>query len=53
VLLCVICVFVCCLIVVPLPPGENPFAAQLNNNSNNNKIGGRVDPRKIPRFLNP
>jgi hypothetical protein len=26
--------FVCCLIVVPLPPGENPFAV---NNNNNNK----------------
>jgi hypothetical protein len=26
--------FVCCLIVVPLPPGENPFAV----NNNNNKI---------------
>jgi hypothetical protein len=26
--------FVCCLIVVPLPPGENPFA--VNNNNNNN-----------------
>jgi hypothetical protein len=26
---------VCCLIVVPLPPGENPFAV---NNNNNNKI---------------
>jgi hypothetical protein len=25
--------FVCCLIVVPLPPGENPFAINNNNNS--------------------
>jgi hypothetical protein len=25
-----------CLIVVPLPPGKNPFAVQLNNNNNNN-----------------
>jgi hypothetical protein len=24
--------FVCCLIVVPLPPGENPFAVNNNNN---------------------
>jgi hypothetical protein len=23
--------FVCCLIVVPLPPGENPFAVNNNN----------------------
>jgi hypothetical protein len=31
------CVYiVCCLIVVPLPPGENPFA--VNNNNNNNNI---------------
>jgi hypothetical protein len=29
--------FVCCLIVVPLPPGENPFAVN-NNNNNKNKI---------------
>jgi hypothetical protein len=28
--------FVCCLIVVPLPPGENPFA--VNNNNNNNTV---------------
>jgi hypothetical protein len=25
------CVFVCCLIAVPLPPGKTPFAVQLNN----------------------
>jgi hypothetical protein len=31
---CVICVV--CLIVVPLPPDENPFAVKINNN--NNKI---------------
>jgi hypothetical protein len=30
--------FVCCLIVVPLPPGENPFAVNNNNNNNNNKF---------------
>jgi hypothetical protein len=29
--------FVYCLIGVPLPPGENPFAVN-NNNNNNNKI---------------
>jgi hypothetical protein len=27
---------VLCLIVVPLPPGKNPFAVQINNNNNNN-----------------
>jgi hypothetical protein len=27
-----------CLNVVPLPPGNNPFAVQLNNNNNNNKV---------------
>jgi hypothetical protein len=26
---------VLCLIVVPLPPGENPFAVKINNNNNN------------------
>jgi hypothetical protein len=25
-----------CLIVVPLPPGKNPFEVQLSNNNNNN-----------------
>jgi hypothetical protein len=30
--MCVICVL--CLIVVPLPPGENPFAVKINNNKN-------------------
>jgi hypothetical protein len=30
------CIFVLCLIVVPLPQGKNPFAVQLNNNNNNN-----------------
>jgi hypothetical protein len=29
----------CCLIVVPLPPGKNPFAVQLNNNNNNDSPG--------------
>jgi hypothetical protein len=27
---------VCCLIVVPLPPGKTPFALKTNNNNNNN-----------------
>jgi hypothetical protein len=35
--MCVVCVLchVCawCLIVVPLPPGENPFAVKINNNN--------------------
>jgi hypothetical protein len=30
--------FVCCLIVVPLPPGENPFAVNNNNNNNNERM---------------
>jgi uncharacterized membrane protein len=29
----VVCVL--CPIVVPLPPGENPFAVKINNNNNN------------------
>jgi hypothetical protein len=29
--MCVICVL--CLIVVPLPPGRNPFAVKINNNN--------------------
>jgi hypothetical protein len=33
VLFCVMCVIcVLCLIVVPLPPGGNPFAVKINNN---------------------
>jgi hypothetical protein len=28
------CVF--CFIVVPLPPGKNPFVVTLNSNNNNN-----------------
>jgi hypothetical protein len=31
---CDICIFVLCLIVVPLPPGKNLIAIQLNNNNN-------------------
>jgi hypothetical protein len=26
------------LIVVPIPPGKNPFAVYINNNNNNNLI---------------
>jgi hypothetical protein len=33
--MCIVCVL--CLIVVPLPPGENPFAVKISNNNNNNK----------------
>jgi hypothetical protein len=34
VLFCVMCVIcVLCLIVVPLPPGKNPFAVKTNNNN--------------------
>jgi hypothetical protein len=36
IILCDICIFVLCLIVVPLPQGKNPFAVQLNSNNNNN-----------------
>jgi hypothetical protein len=31
--MCVVCVL--CLIVVPLPPGENPFAVKINIYLNN------------------
>jgi hypothetical protein len=32
VLFCVMCVIcVLCLIIVPLPPGKNPFAVKINN----------------------
>jgi hypothetical protein len=31
---CDICVYVLCLIAVPLPPGKNPFAVQINYNNN-------------------
>jgi hypothetical protein len=34
--MCVICVL--CFIVVPLPPGKNPFAVKINNNSNNKSL---------------
>jgi hypothetical protein len=27
---------VLCLIVIPLPPGENPFAVKMNDDDNNN-----------------
>jgi hypothetical protein len=32
VIVCVMCIFVLGLNVVPLPPDKNPFAVQLNNN---------------------
>jgi hypothetical protein len=38
----VICML--CLIVVPLPPGKNPFAVKINNNNNNNVGQGIADP---------
>jgi hypothetical protein len=31
------------LIVLPLPPGKNPFAVKINNNNNNNNVGFVVD----------
>jgi hypothetical protein len=40
--LCVICVFLDCLIVVQLSPGNNPFVVQLNNNNNNNKVSVHI-----------
>jgi hypothetical protein len=30
--------FVCCLIVLPLPQGKNSFAVKINNNNNDNNI---------------
>jgi hypothetical protein len=34
VLFCVLCLFrLLCLIVVPLPPGTDPFAVKINNNN--------------------
>jgi hypothetical protein len=34
-LFCVLCVILC-VIVVPVPPGVNPFAFKISNNNNNN-----------------
>jgi hypothetical protein len=31
------CIFVLCLIVLPLPPGKAPLAVQLNNNNKKTK----------------
>jgi type IV secretory pathway component VirB8 len=43
VLFCVMCVIcVLCLIVLPPPPGENPFAVKINNNENNCESTERV-----------
>jgi hypothetical protein len=39
---------VLCLIVVPLPPGENPFAVKINNNNNNNK---KIESLRFSRSL--
>jgi hypothetical protein len=33
--MCIVCVL--CLIVVPLPPGKNPFTVKINNNNNLHK----------------
>jgi hypothetical protein len=27
---------VCCVSVITLPPGKNPFSVKVNNNNNNN-----------------
>jgi hypothetical protein len=34
---------VLCLIVVPLPPGKNPFAVKINNNNNNECFCWKTD----------
>jgi hypothetical protein len=46
VLFCVMCVVcVLCLIVVPLPPGETPFAVKISNKNNTiNRYGGSFRP---------
>jgi hypothetical protein len=36
-----------CLIVVPLPPGKNPFAVQLNNKNNNNNNNNNTEYRAL------
>jgi hypothetical protein len=59
VVFCVMCIFVCCLIVVPLSPGKAPFAVQLNNNNNNNNnvfltaelVGGKWSVSRPDRFI--
>jgi hypothetical protein len=38
--MCVVCVL--CLIVVPLPPGENPFAVKINNKNYKHSNGENV-----------
>jgi hypothetical protein len=38
--MCVVCVL--CLIVVPLPQGENPFAVKINNNKNKDWAYGEL-----------
>jgi hypothetical protein len=52
--MCVVCVL--CLVVVPLPPGENPFAVKINNDNNKNQAApshvlGRRNFEKL--FYNP
>jgi hypothetical protein len=41
-----------CLIVLPLPPGKNPFAAKINKNNNNLRkramfIKGNINPKAM------
>jgi hypothetical protein len=43
--------FVCCLIVVPLPPGENPFAVNNNNNNNNKNHLFNITLKKVQKHL--
>jgi hypothetical protein len=44
---------VLCLIVVPLPPGGNPFAVKINNNNNNldEPLDRMADERTQKRIL--
>jgi hypothetical protein len=49
VLFCVICVFVLCIIVVPLPPGKTNLQFKYNNN--NNKYFHCDDPSSIPGYV--
>jgi hypothetical protein len=39
--MCVICAL--CLIVVPVPPGKNPFAVKINNNKVTDNLVQGVD----------
>jgi hypothetical protein len=54
VLFCVMCVVrMLCLIVVPLSPGENPFAVKINNNNTDGLVAVRpaFDSRQFKIFL--